>query len=283
MMGKAKQIRQGVGYWVLGTFAILWATITLYPFIVTIFSSLKTNDEILGSMLKIPLNPVWHNYYVAIYGANILQTIMNSILLASFSTVGVLLFASMMAYVVSRKKHKYNKIVLGIFLTGIVLPIYATLVPLMKMVSKVDLLKPNTFYTLIFIYIAICLPEGLFIIAGYMKGISRELDEAAIIDGCNTPQLFFKILLPISKPALATAGIIAFLACYNEMIFALLFITEKSKYTVSIGLLYFVGKKTVDMGPLFAAIILTTLPMLIFYMLFQEKIQSGIVAGAVKG
>lgn len=283
MMGKAKQIRQGVGYWVLGTFGILWATVTLYPFIVTIFSSLKTNDEILGSMLSIPSEPVWHNYYVAIFGAHILQTIMNSILLASFSTVGVLLLASMLAYVVSRKKHKYNKVVLGIFLTGIVLPIYATLVPLMKMVSKVDLLKPNTFYTLIFIYIAICLPEGLFIIAGYMKGISRELDEAAIIDGCNTPQLFFKILLPISKPALATAGIIAFLACYNEMIFALLFITEKSKYTVSIGLLYFVGKKTVDMGPLFAAIILTTLPMLMFYMLFQEKIQSGIVAGAVKG
>jgi len=282
-MEKSTSVRKGTGYWILGGVAVLWAVITLYPFIVTVFSSLKTNDEILGSMLRFPRDPVWENYVVAISGAKILQTIMNSILLASFSTLGVLLFASMLAYVVSRRQHRYNKLVLGVFLTGIVLPIYATLVPLMKMVSKVDLLRPNTFYTLILIYIAICLPEGLFIIAGYMKGISRELDEAAIIDGCNTPQLFFKILLPISMPALATSAIIAFLACYNEMIFALLFITDKSKYTVSIGLLYFVGKKTVDMGPLFAAIILTTIPMLVFYMLFQEKIQSGLVAGAVKG
>lgn len=282
-MERSTTVRKGTAYWILGIFGIIWAVITLYPFIVTIFSSLKTNDEILGSMLHLPRHPVWHNYQVAISGAKTLQTIMNSIILAVFSTAGVLLFGSMLAYVISRKKHKYNKIIFSIFLTGIVLPIYATLVPMMKMISKIDILQPNAFYTLILIYIAICLPEGLFIMAGYMRGISRELDEAAIIDGCNTPQLFFKILLPISKPALATTAIITFLACYNEMIFALLFITDKAKYTVSIGLLYFVGKKTVDMGPMFAAIILTTLPMLVFYMFFQEKIQSGMAAGAVKG
>ncbi len=282
-MKKSSSIKKGTVYWLLGAAAVLWALITLYPFIVTIFSSLKTNDEILGSMLQIPRQPVWENYRKALFGAKIAQTIINSIYLSGMSTLGVLLFGSMLAYVIARKNHRYNKIILIIFLTGIVLPIYATLVPLMKMVSKIDFLRPNSFYTLTLIYIAICLPEGLFIITGYMKGISRELDEAAIIDGCNTPQLFFRILLPISMPALATSAIIAFLTCYNEMIFALLFITDKAKYTVSIGLLYFVGKKIIDMGPLFAAIVLTTLPMLVFYMLFQEKIQSGMAAGAVKG
>lgn len=272
-----------MSYWVLGLFAIIWAVITLYPFIITIFSSLKNNDEIFGSMLKLPSDPIWHNYYIAIHDAKILRTIMNSVFLSVISTIGMLLFGSMIAYVLSRTKHVYNKYVLGIFLAGIVLPIYATLVPLMKLVSKISFLRPNSFYTLMFIYIAICLPEAIFIISGYMKGISKELDEAAIIDGCNTPQLFFKILLPISVPALATSAIIAFLNCYNEMVFALLFITEKTMYTVSIGLLYFVGKKTVDMGPMFAAIILATLPMLIFYMFFQERIQSGMVAGSVKG
>ena len=278
-----KKVRKGTAYWVLGVCALIWAVITLYPFIVTVFSSLKNNDEILGSMLSLPSDPMWENYRVAVQDAKILQTIVNSVFLSSISTVGMLLCASMAAYVISRTTHKYNKFVMGVFLAGIVLPIYATLVPLMKMVSKVAFLRPNSFSTLMLIYIAICLPEGLFIIAGYMKGISKELDEAAIIDGCNTPQLFFRILLPISIPALATSAIISFLNCYNEMVFALLFITDKLKYTVSIGLLYFVGKKTVDMGPMFAAIILATLPMLIFYMLFQEQIQSGMVAGAVKG
>ncbi len=282
-MEKSLKVRKGTSYWVLGVFAIIWAVITLYPFIITIFSSLKNNDEIFGSMLKFPSDPIWHNYYIAIYDAKILRTIMNSVFLSVISTIGMLLFGSMIAYVLSRTKHVYNKYVLSIFLAGIVLPIYATLVPLMKMVSKISFLRPNSFYTLMFIYIAICLPEAIFIITGYMKGISKELDEAAIIDGCNTPQLFFKILLPISVPALATSAIIAFLSCYNEMVFALLFITEKTMYTVSIGLLYFVGKKTVDMGPMFAAIILATLPMLIFYMFFQERIQSGMVAGSVKG
>jgi ABC-type glycerol-3-phosphate transport system permease component len=282
-MGKSLTVRKGTGYWILGFFAILWAIITLYPFIITIFSSLKSNDEIFGSMLKLPSDPIWNNYSIAINNAKILRTIMNSVFLSIISTIGVLLFGSMVAYVLARTKHAYNKYVLGLFLAGIVLPIYATLVPIMKIVSKVSFLRPNSFATLMFIYIAICLPEAIFIISGYMRGISKELDEAAIIDGCNTPQLFFKILLPISVPALATSAIIAFLSCYNEMVFALLFITEKTMYTVSIGLLYFVGKKTVDMGPLFAAIILATLPMLIFYMFFQERIQSGMVAGSVKG
>lgn len=277
------KVRKGIGFWILGLCALLWAIITLYPFIVTIFSSLKNNDEILGSMLNLPKDPIWENYHIAIYDAKILHTILNSIILSVFSTVGMLLFGSMIAYVIARTNHKYNKWILGIFMAGIVLPIYATLVPLMKMVASISFLRPNTFYTLILIYIAICLPEGLFIVTGYMKGISKELDEAAIIDGCNTPQLFFRILLPISVPALSTAAIIAFLNCYNEMVFALLFITDKVKYTVSIGLLYFVGKKTVNMGPMFAAIILATLPMLIFYIFFQEQIQSGMVAGAVKG
>ncbi|MFA6703062.1 MAG: carbohydrate ABC transporter permease [Dysgonamonadaceae bacterium] len=277
------KVKKTIGYWILGFFALVWAFITLYPFIITVFSSLKNNDEILGSMLSLPKNPLWENYDIAINNAKILISIFNSIFLAVVSTAGMLLFGSMIAYVLSRTTHKYNKWVFGLFMAGIVLPIYATLVPLMKIVSKVGFLRPNTFYTLILIYIAICLPEGLFIMTGYMKGISKELDEAAIIDGCNTPQLFFKVLLPISIPALSTAAIISFLNCYNEMVFALLFITTKIKYTVSIALLYFVGKKTVDMGPLFAAIILTTLPMLIFYMFFQDQIQSGMVAGAVKG
>ena len=277
------KVRKGPSYYVLMAFALVWAFATLYPFLITIFSSLKDNDGIFGSMLNFPTNPAWNNYYIALFGARIDRSIVNSFLVSMASTLGVLLFSSMISFVLGRTQFKYNKVVFGLFLTGIVLPIYATLIPLAKMVTKVPFLKSNSLTTLSLLYIAINLPTAVFILTGYMKGISKEIDEAAIIDGCSVPTLFFTIIVPISVPALSTAAILTFLTCYNEMTFALVFLSDKVKYTISLGMLYFSGEKTVDMGPMFAAIVLSTIPMVVVYMLFQKQIQSGMVAGAVKG
>ena len=277
------KVKKEFSYWVLLAFACFWAFFTLYPFVVTMFSSLKDNDGIFSAMLAPPANPIWGNYANALFGARIDRCIFNSLVISGFSTIGILLFASMISFVLSRTDFKFNKAVFMLFLMGIVLPVYATLIPLMKMVTHIPFMKSNSFFTLILIYIAISLPTSIFIITGYMKGISKELDDAATIDGCSVPTLFFHILLPICTPAISTAGILAFLKCYNEMTFALVFLSDRTKYTISLGMLYFSGEKTVEMGPMFAAIVLTTIPMVVVYMLFQEQIQSGMVAGAVKG
>ncbi len=276
-------VRKDKSYWVLLVFACFWAFCTFYPFIITLFSSLKDNDGIFGAMLAVPTNPVWNNYKTALFSARIDRSIFNSLVVSSLSTVGILLFSSMVSFVLSRTTFRFNKAVFILFLMGIVLPVYATLIPLVKMVTKIPFMKSNSFFTLALLYIAVNLPTSVFIITGYMKGISKELDEAAIIDGCSVPSLFFNILLPISTPAISTAGILAFLRCYNEMPFALVFLSDRAKYTISLGMLYFSGEKTVEMGPMFAAIVLATIPMVVVYMLFQEQIQSGMVAGAVKG
>jgi len=278
-----KKVKKGISYYFLLAFGIIWAIATLYPFLITIFSSLKTNDEIFGSMLSAPKNPVWENYKNAIVSARIDRCIFNSLLVSVFSTLGIVILASMIAFVLARTKFKLNKLIYGLFLTGIVLPIYATLIPLVKMTTKISFLKTNSFVTLIIIYIATSLPTSIFIITGFMKTISKELDEAAIIDGCSTPRLFFNIIFPVSVPALSTAAILDFLNCYNEMTFALIFLSDRSKYTISLGMLYFSGQKVVYMGPMFAAIVISSIPMILIYMIFQDKIQSGMVAGAVKG
>lgn len=278
-----KKVKKGISYYFLLAFGIIWAIATLYPFLITIFSSLKTNDEIFGSMLSAPKNPVWENYKNAIVSARIDRCIFNSLLVSIFSTLGIVILASMIAFVLARTKFKLNKLIYGLFLTGIVLPIYATLIPLVKMTTKISFLKTNSFVTLIIIYIATSLPTSIFIITGFMKTISKELDEAAIIDGCSTPRLFFNIIFPVSVPALSTAAILDFLNCYNEMTFALIFLSDRSKYTISLGMLYFSGQKVVYMGPMFAAIVISSIPMILIYMIFQDKIQSGMVAGAVKG
>ncbi|WP_320128959.1 carbohydrate ABC transporter permease [uncultured Sphaerochaeta sp.] len=277
-----KGVRKEKSYWILLIFACLWAFATLYPFVIAVFSSLKDNDGILGDMLKVPTHPLWSNYIKALVGARIDRSIFNSLIVAVFSTMGILLFSSMIAFVLARTDFKFNKAIFALFLMGIVLPIYATLIPLAKMVTHIPFMKSNSFSTLILLYIAFNLPTSIFILTGYMKGISKELEEAAIIDGCSVPVLFFHILLPISVPAISTAGILAFLHCYNEMTFALVFLSDRAKYTISLGMLYFSGEKTVDMGPMFAGIVLATIPMVVIYMLFQEQIQAGMVAGAVK-
>ncbi len=277
------KVKKERSYWVILVFACFWALFTLYPFIVAVFSSLKDNDGIFSNMLAAPTSPVWGNYANALFSARIDRSIFNSLIVSSMSTVGILLFSSMVSFVLSRTDFKLNKAVFMLFLMGIVLPVYATLIPLVKMITKIPFMKSNSFFTLALIYIAINLPTSIFIITGFMRGISKELDEAATIDGCSVPALFFHILLPITMPAIATAGILAFLRCYNEMTFALVFLSERAKYTISLGMLYFSGDKSVEMGPLFAAIVLATIPMVVVYMLFQEQIQSGMVAGAVKG
>lgn len=283
MSAKSKKVRKGLGHHIVVLFAILWALATLYPFVITVFSSLKLNAEIFGSMLRPPKAPVWANYSKALFGARILRCVLNSLILSFSSTLGIIVCSVLISYVLARTGYRLNKALFTVFLTGIVLPIYATLIPLAKTVASSKVLSHNSFGTLSLLYIAINLPTAIFIMTGYLKGISTELDEAAIIDGCSTPRVLLSILLPVSAPAVSTVAILSFLNCYNEMIFGLIFLSDKSKYTVSLGMLYFAGEKMVDMGPQFAAVVIATLPVVAIYMVFQNQIQSGMVAGAVKG
>lgn len=267
----------------IGIFAVVWSVLTIYPFIITIFSSLKTNDEIFGAMLQVPSVLRFENYLTAIVTANMGRSIINSIYLSSSSTLVLVITASLTSFVFARMHLRFTKTLYMLFILGIILPIHATLIPLAKMISSLPLLKSNNYPTLMLIYVAFQLPISVFIITAFMKGISKELDEAAVMDGCSLPRLFFQIILPISKPAIATSAIISFLFFYNELIFAVVFLSEKTKYTISLGMLQFVGYRIVQMGPIFASIVISIVPMVTIYLLFQNQVQRGMVAGAVKG
>jgi raffinose/stachyose/melibiose transport system permease protein len=266
----------------LSIFALVWSVLTIYPFIVTVMSSLKTNDEIFGAMTKLPETLRFENYLAALTQANMGQCILNSVYLSALSTVILIVCASLTSFVFARTPFKGTKWLYMLFVFGIILPIHATLIPLAKMISSLPFLHSNSYGTLTLIYVAFQLPISVFIITGYMKGISKELDEAAEMDGCSLPRLFFQIILPVSKPAVATSAIISFLFFYNELIFAVVFLSDKAKYTISLGMLQFVGYRTVQMGPIFASIVVSIIPMIVIYLLFQNQVQHGMVAGAVK-
>lgn len=261
--------------------AIIWAITSLAPLIFSVVSSFKSTNEIYGDAFSFPSNWKPINYITAMEKANIGVAIFNSFILAIGTTVLVILLATLVSYVVTRTKFKFRNIVLMYFLMGLTIPMHTTIIPIADIINKYGF--KNQFLPLIFLYSTFNLPFAIFIVSGYMKGISREIDEAAIIDGCGRLRLLFQILLPLSKPAAATAAIFTFLGIYNEFIFALMFLTDKSKYTISVALMSLNGRYSSDKGAIFAAICMFIIPIIVIYVLCQEHVEKGITAGSVKG
>ncbi len=160
-------------------------------------------------------------------------------------------------------------------------PVHTTLVSISKISSTLG--ARNSYVFLIIIYVAFNLSQAIFLFTGYIRGLSRELDEAAKIDGCGDLRLLVNILVPICKPILATEAILVFIYGYSELIFSLILISDSSKYTVSRAMLNFTSNFTTSYGPQFAFVIMSMIPMLIIYLVLHEKVESGILAGAVKG
>lgn len=265
----------------LQTFAIIWCAITIFPLYFTLLSSFKTTTQIYKAPFSLPQKVEFTNFTAAIERGFILNAIKNSFFLAAVTVILVLLVASAAAYIIARRDAKIYKAIYLYLLSGILIPVHCTFIPLVRMVSSVN--GNNNYLVMTIIYVTMNLPLAFLLICGYMKGISKELEEAAIIDGYGPGLIYTKIMLPLSKPILATAGIITFLAVYNDLIFALLFVNKKELRPISLALNMFKVERSVDYGPIFAAIVLAIIPMMIVYAFLQDKIIAGMCAGAVKG
>lgn len=265
----------------LYAFAIIWSIVTLYPLVVTFMSSLKNNDEIFGKMFALPKVLVVKNYYDALFGANMLKAIGNSLFLATLTTLSVVIVGIMASYILARKNYKFIKPIYMLFLTGVMIPIHTTIIPISKLAN--ELKGYDSYWMLILVYTTFQLPQAIFLMTGYIKNISPGLDEAATIDGCGMFRILFKILLPLSKPIISTVSIITFVYSYSELVFSVILLSSPDKYPISRSLMYFKGDYSQRMGPVFASIILAVLPLMIIYLFFHEKVQSGMLAGAVKG
>ena len=262
---------------------LFWAVLTIYPFFFTLMSSFKNNDEIFSSAaapLQLPAQFRIENYVEALVTGNMAQCLLNSLVLSAASTALVLLLAAMSAFVLARLPGKLNNTIYLYFTLGIMIPIHSTLVPLTKIVNS--LRGQNSYLMLMVIYAAFNLPLAVMIIAANMRGISKSMDESALLDGCSALRLFSSIILPLSLPGLSTVGIITFLYIYNDLLFGVLFLSNRDLYTISLGMQTFVGSKVTTYGPIFASIIIAVIPMIIVYLLFQSKVEAGLTAGAVK-
>lgn len=262
-------------------FAIFWSVMTLFPLLTTLMSSFKSNPEIFSNMLALPKEWLVQNYVDAVGGANILNAVKNSLILALGTSVVVIIITLLASYIFSRKTYKFVKPVYLLFLTGLMLPEYSAIIPISKISASVG--ATDSYPFLILIYAAFQLPQAIFLTTGYMNGISRELDEAATIDGCGMLGTLFRVITPVSTPIISTVAILVFIYGYKELVFSITLINDKLKFPVSRALMFFTGERITRMGPVFASIIIAVIPMVILYLIFHEKVQSGMVAGAVKG
>ncbi|QUH27694.1 carbohydrate ABC transporter permease [Vallitalea guaymasensis] len=262
-------------------FLIVMALVFVGPMVFTLLSSMKGNVEIFDNPFGLPEKFLISNYVTAWKEANMGTYFVNSILI-SVSTVAILIVvSSMVAYVLARFDFKLNKFLGIFFLLGMMIPMHTILVPVAYIIGSFNL--KNNIFALILLYVAFSLPFSIFVLTSFMKGINASLEEAAIIDGAGYFQIYSRVMLPLTVPAISTVSIFNFLGAWNNVLFPLLFINNNKLKPISLGLLNFNGERGSEYGPLMAAIIITVFVPFVIYLLFQEKVESGLAAGAIKG
>lgn len=265
----------------LTLFIIVILAISLGPILWVLISSFKSNTEILNSSLSLPA--VWSlkNYGTALTIAPIGTFYVNSVIVAVSATLLNVIALSMSSYVLARFRFRGRTKLRGLFGVALLIPAAALLQPLyltMKTLGFYD-----TLTGLILCYAAFSLPVSMYILTSYYLTIPLELEEAAYIDGAGFYRTFVQIIMPLSKPAMATAGVLAFLGAWNEFQIAMVLTSSTSKRTVPIALLYFKSQFASDYGAMFAATMMVVVPSIVVFILMQEQVVNGLVSGSVKG
>lgn len=274
-MDKAKKI-------ILHSILILIAIIQVYPLFWLFEFSLKDNSEIFGGNIAgLPQN--WHfsNYVTAFLQANVLQYLCNSILITAITILITVILAATAAYAIQRMIWAGRNLVMKGILLGMMVPIHAVLLPLFIVLSRMKLL--NTYWALIIPYVAFGLPMAVYLFTSFLVSIPREMEEAAAIDGCGIFKIFFSVILPLIRPAIATVSIFTFISSWNELMFAVTFINKQAYKTLTVGIMSMVGAYTTKWGEIGAGLMIATIPTVIIYLLLSEQVQNSLVAGAVKG
>ncbi|WP_039763689.1 carbohydrate ABC transporter permease [Caldicellulosiruptor sp. F32] len=275
-MGMKKEIKK----WFI-VFLIVWVLIADLPFLFMAFTSFKTQMDLLtGAVWELPKQPTFSNY-LTVFKGNFVSYFKNSVIAVSLSVVLILLISSMAAYVFARTKFKLNSALYSLIIAGMAIPIHVTLIPIYLLTKRIGVY--DNIFGLIGPYVALSLPMSVFILTEFMREIPVELEEAAKIDGCSFFRIYSDIILPLSKPALITVAIYNGTYLWNEFIFALVLTSSPSRRTLPLGIWDFQGQYGSDIPAIMAFLTLSLLPMLIAYVLGQDKIIKGMMAGAVKG
>lgn len=277
----AKPTGKNWGNLLLYTALFLFSLTTLYSLVWMFYTSLKSNQDISMSIFALPTKLHFENYVNAWRTAKIGVYFFNSLLVAVIAIGLTILIGASAAFILAKFEFKFQRLIYTIFIVGMLIPLQSILVPLFIQMRSFNLL--NSYWSLILSYTAFGLPITIFILESFIRGLPDSVLEAAVLDGSSIPGLFARIILPMSRPALATVVILNFLNNWKEFSFALIFINDDSRKTLPIGLYNFIGAHSSQYAELMAALTISSIPLILLYIILQEQVIKGMTAGAVKG
>ena len=260
----------------------LWSVVVIVPFLWVVLSSLKSTKEILASPFSLPAHWQFDNYAHAWTDAGIRQFFLNTVIVVSVALVLVMLLGAMCAYVLARFKFRGARAIYYLMLAGLTFPIFLAIVPLFFILKNIGLI--NTLPGLIMVYVAFALPFTVFFLYAFFKSLPDDVYEAALIDGASEWRAFFQIMLPMARAGMASVAIFNFLGLWNQFLLPVALNTDMRKYVLTQGMAEFASQAgyAVDFGALFAAVVITVVPVLIVFLIFQRRLEGSVSQGTFR-
>ena len=270
------------------TILIVWALTTIFPLLWSIMNSFKNKKAIYNNSFALPVDKLFSldNYKAVFANYDILNAYRNSFIISGTVAVVVILFSGMAAYILTRYKFPGKGILDALLYAGMMFPIYSTIIPVLRMMTGWGIVNtPHVSLNLL----SVILPQiagnmsfAIIVLRSYMRGLPVELEEAAYMEGCNIFQIYFRIIMPLSKPSFVTVGIFSFLWSYNDLFTQMFLLRTKDNWAITILLNNIASKEGVNYGMLFTSVTLIVIPILVVYMALQKYIIKGMTVGAVK-
>ncbi len=264
----------------LGIIGIFSATLFLAPFYLAVINSLKTQKGFLIDVIGLPGKYfTLKNYVEAFIKLNFLRSAMNSLLITVISILLIIIFASMAAWMLVRTKTKGSTFIFLLLSSALLIPFQAVMLPLIRIMGQLNLLNPGG---IVFMYLGFGAPLSVVLYHGFVKSVPVEIEEAAVIDGCNRFQIFWRVVFPLLKPITVTVSILNAMWIWNDFLLPQLVINKPEWQTIPLKMFYFFGQfsKRWDLG--LAGLIIAMLPIIIFYLAMQKHIIKGVMQGSIK-
>ncbi len=274
------RLRKKINSLFLFVVAIALFILYIFPFLLIIINSFKTRQEIVLNPLTVPKSWSFENYIQANEMMHFSKAFFNSLIVTVFSVLLIIFFSAMLAYFLVRWKWKMNTVILLALISSMIIPFQSLMIPFVSIYGNLGLL--NSKYSLIFFYLGFGISLATFMYHGFIKSIPLELEEAAIIDGASRFQVFMKVVFPMLAPITTTIAILDVLWIWNDFLLPSLVLISEDNRTIPLSTFYFFGKYTSSYGPAMAALVLSIIPVIIFYLIMQRRIIKGVIDGAIK-
>ena len=289
MKSKAKKKNRSISQGIIHVLLSIWALTAIYPIIWGVLNSFKDRRHIVSESFSLPIGNLFtlENYELAFRRVNILGAYRNSLIISISVAVLVIILAGLASYVLVRYEFIGKNILMALLYAGMMFPVFSTIIPVFRLMQSWGIVNTeNVSLSLL----ATALPQiagnmsfSIIVLSGYIRGLPIDLEESAYMEGCNIYQIFFKIIMPLTKPSFATVGIFAFLWSYNDLFTQMFTLRYKNQWAITRLLNELTSMEGTNYGLMAAAVSLVIIPVLIVYIVLQKYIIKGMTVGAVKG